>query len=859
MKVVKPLKIGILHRTFELQGRQFWTPSVMAFFDFGKPAASLQSEIDMWKFTAGVLAKDAVLDAGMPKERAEILVSGDFCAPGDKPVPAGNVRLQAGRIDKTLFVFGHRYWRKKAGMNWAMSDPEPVMRMPVHYTHAFGGPDHKPNPLGKGMVSEQGPDGKQRIPLPNIELPDQLVVSRSDKPSPAGFGPIDPIWPPRAAKSGTYDQKWYETRFPGLADDIDWTFYNVAPDDQQWDGFFADDMRFSIEGMHPEKPTVSSALPDLRPRCFILRREAKSENFEEIDLRPDTLWLFPNDEKGILIYHGLTEVHSDTAKDIDNFLIAYEKRSHQRRAIAHYRQALDRRLDKEKGPLALLDERDLIAEGEKSGFAEMMEGEEVSRMQGDDLLKKKQKMRSDKDIEMIRDMIAGQGLDPDTVMPKPAADDLDMQNLDFDQILKDAELQKAEADRKLEEQLKALGMTRDQMLQDAAVKPAPRPYFSAEQAIATYKQMGIDSTQIEAKMKMVETSFNTTYRQVGHHLPPVLIEMAETDQQAKQQAVLEAHAQGKSLKGADLAGIDLAGHDLHGIDLEKAFLEDADLSGCNLQGANLSGTALMRTSLAGSNLSGACLKSAGLGKTNLSDADLSDADLTTAVLVGADLTQTRFVRSGLNDADLSEVKAAGADFTQATLHNVRCIEGDLSHIVAANADLSEALLYKTDLREADLTGAVLSQATLVEVNAAKTCCRQANLTNLRAAVGCAMAGMDFEGAVLTQTNLRGCCLSGASFKGADLSNCDLSDADLKGCDFSHAVARQTLFMEADLTGAKMAASNLYESLFHHAILFDTDFKGANLFGVDFMKARFRNTDMRLALLHKSTLNRWAPK
>ena len=35
--------------------------------------------------------------------------------------------------------------------------------------------------------------------------------------------PIDFTLPQRMNKAGTYDEKWAEERFPGYADDIDWT------------------------------------------------------------------------------------------------------------------------------------------------------------------------------------------------------------------------------------------------------------------------------------------------------------------------------------------------------------------------------------------------------------------------------------------------------------------------------------------------------------------------------------------------------------------------------------------------------------------------------------------------------------
>jgi hypothetical protein len=140
MKVIKPLKLGTLHRTFEYQGRCFWAPAILAFFSFENGAApQLGTEIDMWTFCASELGKSAILDQGMPKARGELVVTGAFHAPGGQPVAAGQVRIRLGTVNKTLFVFGDRHWRRDYHLVWGISDPLPVATMPIDYAKAFGG------------------------------------------------------------------------------------------------------------------------------------------------------------------------------------------------------------------------------------------------------------------------------------------------------------------------------------------------------------------------------------------------------------------------------------------------------------------------------------------------------------------------------------------------------------------------------------------------------------------------------------------------------------------------------------------------------------------------------------------------
>ena len=326
MKVIKPLKQGILYKTFENDNRSYFVVTVFSFFPF-TPAGQLHSEIDMWKFTARELGKGAILDLGMPKPRGEVVLTGKFFSPGGRLVPGGKVRIKLAGIDKTLYVFGDRYWKRGEGSAMGITEPEPITVMDISYENAFGGSGFPQNPLGKGMEPLPIKTGKDLLPLPNVEDPKRLVTFPKDRPEPVGFAPLDMTWPQRFSKAGTFDEKWLNERFPGLAEDLDWTYYNTAPADQQIDGFFTGDEFFEIEGMHPQEWLLTANLPGIRSRCFINQDIESEPVFKEIKLRPDTVWLFPHAEKGIVTCRGTIETATDDAEDITHLLVAYERLS----------------------------------------------------------------------------------------------------------------------------------------------------------------------------------------------------------------------------------------------------------------------------------------------------------------------------------------------------------------------------------------------------------------------------------------------------------------------------------------------------------------------------------------------------
>src|SRR5215510_7518555 len=170
------------------------------------------------------------------KKTTDVIVAGHAYAPGGRPVTELEVGFRVGPVQKILRVTGARTWRAARP-----SSPEPLSKMPLVYERAFGGVDRKSekpeqdwewrNPVGVGFAVAR--DHLDRTALPNIEYPNEPIRSWSDRPRPAGFGPIASHWQPRASYAGTYDEAWMKQRYPLLPLDLDDRFYQCAPPDQQ--------------------------------------------------------------------------------------------------------------------------------------------------------------------------------------------------------------------------------------------------------------------------------------------------------------------------------------------------------------------------------------------------------------------------------------------------------------------------------------------------------------------------------------------------------------------------------------------------------------------------------------------------
>ena len=250
MRVFKPLQLSLQYKSFSWLNKNQLAITLFLGFPFDAQQEVLLEQ-ELWQFLPEQLGKDAMLDMCMPKPNGEVLVYGSYHSPGGHPVTADEVQLKMAAIDKTLAVIGNRYWRTLL----APTAPEPFTELPISYEYGFGGKDYKPNPTGKGM-DKVDVFGESRLPMPNIEDPYKLVTSTDHRPAPAGLGPLDMMWQQRAARAGTYDEKWQRESFPGYPQDLDWTHFNAAPEDQWINEYWQGNENFQLSNMHPSKSTA---------------------------------------------------------------------------------------------------------------------------------------------------------------------------------------------------------------------------------------------------------------------------------------------------------------------------------------------------------------------------------------------------------------------------------------------------------------------------------------------------------------------------------------------------------------------------------------------------------------------------
>lgn len=859
MKTIKPMKLGILTRTFELDRKHYFVPTVLAFCEIG-PERCLLPEVELWQLSATEMGKETPLDECMPKQKGELLVHGRCFTAGKVPRTAASVRVKLGSIDKTLYVIGNRVWRRDG----VPGDPEPFTEMPIQYPRAFGGEGYPLNPVGVGLAKIKE-NGQEIHRLPNIEWPGRLIQSKSDRPAPAGFGPFDVTWAQRWPKIGTYDNKWMREQLPGFAKDMDLSMWNTAPEDQQLaSGFFEGSEDILIQNMHPELPQLEGRLPGILGRCFVTQKTPQGEVFCEIPLRLDTVQLFPHHRRCALVFRGLWPIAEDDADDIVHILVACDEKS-ALRPIEHYRDVLQRRLDPKREASEAFRDGDLMppdtnAKAAGMGLIDAM----FDLTRSENHLQKNLAARARKEAEKTRAMIVASGGDPNDPRifhPPPIMEGPSFQNLPnyVEKSMEDVAAAQREMDAAHEKALAATkqryaaaGIDFDAEVRRMKKESAGPPKFSADKELERLRDIQIlcqnanvaspdldaalANPETEEKLRRAENEVVEGYRMASHmaeYRPKRLEEPARSE---IRRFVTQGRLEGRTFSRIDLCGADLSDMDLSGIDFSEAFLENATLARSNLAGACLTHAVFAGADLSETNLSNTDLSEANVGDANLRSARLDDTNLRGAILAKADLTGASLCNVTFELADLSSVILDGAVLTRTRFDKCMLRGNQLRGCDLRESTFVHAMLVDVDLRSANFTNAVIEHATFVNCILDGASFLQANLRGIRLSPPCSFVGAIFRGAAIDMATLRECDFSMADFSGATLNSSDLTKAILRNANLYRIIAKNAMFTRADLTGAQLVAANLEGAIFMKAKLARADFKGANLFRADMLRA-----------------------
>lgn len=881
MKVYKPIRTGYLSRIVIHAGQPALAVGLMHYFPFADPRR-IGLEQELWAEILPVLGEQ-ILDPGDPKQRAEVIVHGAFCAPAGTTVTRGVARLQlGGSIDKQVHVTGDREWIQPAGGRLRASEPRPFDRMPLVWNRAFGGSEFEGNPDGIGHWPKA--EGQARFPLPNLEYPAEAMGLPDDTIRPAAMAPRPITLAERRALGGTYDAYWAKHHEPGYPRDIKPEFFLTAAPDQVLPGYFRGGERFRVEHMHPERAVLEGRLPGLRARCFVEQKmrgidDGAAPVFHEIPMQPDTLFLFPELERAILIHHGMVPLREIDGLDLSYLLSGFEWLEDPPRTLAHWQEALRRRIDPKTAAQAILETADICPIGwseptlEAARTVKPMEVREVGGMPPR-LMGLIARVKGDTaaavaavGLATVPKSVAAHAHESDPPLVKEI-----MAEVDKVKDMRPNNQAEAEAFREqmqvIADKMEALGRGQYGAAQDQARALAQDFGYDYDAVVAEGRaELGTEPDALAAKIrsmtegakmglppsakarleaampKDLDSRVAAAVKDAGSsaavldkesaHLFPPPEEMAASRQLSKAKVLAAALAAGRKPADSALSGMDFSGRKLDGIDLSGADLTGAKFIGASLVGANLENAGLAHADLTRTNLAGANLKGANLSK--------------------ARLVRTIFAKADLSGLSFSDAEGRGLSFVGAKLVDTKFTAIKLSGSTFAGADLARASFNRCELTGCSFRGAKIA-------NTAFLFCRlpDANFQELSGKtlklISCEAPDAQFQGSRLSNIALGGTTvLDRANLSGCTLPSCNLSFASLVGARLRDSQLAQANFWQSDLTGADLSGSFLRGAILMRANLTDAVLEGSDLMQANLMKARLVRTRLLAANLYGANL------
>lgn len=229
----------------DIDGSEIWVVAVKATFEIkkGQPVLAEKQEpvclVDEYYGEPGNSSLKYESELVFKKPGTDVVINGHAYAPKGKPVSNLDVNIKVAGKQKTIRVYGDRFWNDRI-VALSMSAPKPFVKMPLIYERAFGGTDTSNddpkkqgaefrNPIGIGFaLSESALKNKL---LPNIEDPADEIKNWKSRPKPVGVGFICKHWEPRRQYAGTCDQAYIENRLPLYPLDFDFRFFLGANPD----------------------------------------------------------------------------------------------------------------------------------------------------------------------------------------------------------------------------------------------------------------------------------------------------------------------------------------------------------------------------------------------------------------------------------------------------------------------------------------------------------------------------------------------------------------------------------------------------------------------------------------------------
>ena len=288
-KIIKSDNLYFASQPFDFNGKIFLSMSVG--FGFSLTAEPKILPIDKAFATAVTsLQNGECFDMGSSKMYAEFLVAGSAFTPNNTPNNEIAVKVSVGDKSRILAI-------KSKNKNHTFTQQLLSWKNTAY--------DEKYNPLGYKEFAKLDDNAVYISDLDNENIPANL--------SPTGLE-----WNFRKDLLGKkYDKQWLQQKWRSVADDFSFEFFNLSqPNSSQrldLHQYFVGNTNIELSNLNQNKAQISTRIPEKFLENQIIYKDGKQIS---ADFKADTLWLFPNQEIGILLFHSNVETNNTVAENI---------------------------------------------------------------------------------------------------------------------------------------------------------------------------------------------------------------------------------------------------------------------------------------------------------------------------------------------------------------------------------------------------------------------------------------------------------------------------------------------------------------------------------------------------------------
>ena len=218
------------------------------------------------------------------RPRADVTCLGQAHAPNGEPAASWTAGLRVGPLSSVVRVHGPRKWEPVANARapqWRLTPAEKTAFAPLDYRVAAGGRvigDPKGaadprNPIGAGLIDPRVTSPYFAYDAPQVERDGEPLREIADRPEPAGFGPMPPVWQSRAPFFGTVDVQAVAAGGPRLPGDHDYRYWQSAAPALQVAGYLPAGVTVTLGRLTEGGGALSFDLPDHEPYALYTFRD----------------------------------------------------------------------------------------------------------------------------------------------------------------------------------------------------------------------------------------------------------------------------------------------------------------------------------------------------------------------------------------------------------------------------------------------------------------------------------------------------------------------------------------------------------------------------------------------------------